>query len=162
MNYQIVFHQQKLDQSFIADCMDASTPELQAIEPNTTEPVIRKLINDKIDFILNGTNGKMATCETVDGSVGFYLTTLTDTTVTVEHAFFKPINGSKSYVYTPDFWTDSFVSLRDTHGLKVCEVKLDPRSSIYECMSSALPQTGFDFEMRDYGTGFKLCVIQLG
>lgn len=161
MNYEIEFHQHRLDESLIADCLDSSIEELQGMAPNLPESTIRKSLSNKIDLLLKIHNGKMATCETVDGSVGFYLTTLTDTTVTVEHAFFKPINGSKSYVYTPEFWTDSFVSLRDTHGLKVCEVKLDPRSSIYECMSSVLPQTGFDFEMRDYGTGFKLCVIQL-
>ena len=162
MNYQITLYPDKLDQSFIAACMDASMTELQAIEPNVPESIIRKAINDKIDFILKGTNGTMGTCETFNGSVGFYLATLTDTTVTVEYSFFKPINGSKAYIYTPDFWTDSFVSLRDMHGFKVCEVKLDPKSSIYECMSSVLPQTGFDFEMRDYGTASKLCVIQLG
>jgi len=162
MNYEIAFHQQKLDESFISDCINESTKELNDIDPHVTETTARKLINDKINFILNTTNGKMATCETVDGSVGFYLTTLTDIKVTVELSFFKTINGSKSYVYSPDFWSDSFASLRDTHGLKVCEVKLDPKSSIYECISLALPQTGFDFEMRDLGTDFKLCVIQLG
>ena len=160
MKYQIKFHR-NLDRDFIYDCMNANLKEIQAIDPALPETFIYKTVLDKIDVMLKDDNGRLATCETIDGSVGFYITTLTDTTVTVEHGFFKPINGSKSYFFTPDFWYDTFASLRLTHGLKVGEVKLDPKSTIHKCITTVFPQLDIQYEIRELGTVSKLCVVQL-